>query len=87
MTCSLYVIPANKYRQYVLLFHVIPKFTEVRAILNWKYEKNGDTLIDVASLLLVFLDIGSYGVSKPQRIVYTGKHNAHHVTNTGLVLI
>ena len=69
----------------MLLLHVIPKFTEVRAILNWKYEQNGDRLIDVASLLLVFLDIGSYGVS--QRLVYNGKHIAHHLTNTGLVLI
>ena len=70
----------------MLLLHVIPKFTEVRAILNWKYEQNGDRLIDVASLLLVFLDIGSYGMSIPQRLVYTGKHNAHHLTNTGLVI-
>ena len=69
----------------MLLLHVIPKFTEVRAILNWKYEQNGDRLIDVASLLLVFLDIGRYEVS--QRLVYNGKHNAHHLTNTGLVLI
>ena len=71
----------------MLLLHVIPKFTEVCAILNWKYEKNGDRLIDVASLLLVFLDIGSYGVSVLQRLVYTGKHNAHHLNNTELVLI
>ncbi len=61
----------------VLLLHVIPKFTEVRAILNWKYEKNGDTLIDVASLLLVFLDIGGYGVSVLKGPDYTGKHNVH----------
>ena len=70
----------------MLLLHVIPKLTEVRSILNWKYEKNGDTLIDVASLLLVFLDIGSYGMSIPQRLVYNGKHNAHHLTNIGLVI-
>ena len=70
----------------MLLFHVI-KFTEVRAILNWKYEWNGDRLIDVASLLLVFLNTGSYDVSIPQRLVYNGKHNAHHLTNTELVLI
>ena len=49
--------------------------TEVRAILNWKYEKNGDGLIDIASLLLAFLDIGSYRVSD-QRIAYPGTHNA-----------
>ena len=71
----------------MLLLHVIPKFTEVRAILNWKYEQNGDGLIDVASLLLVFQDIGSYGASVPQRLVYNGKHNAHHLTSTGIVLI
>ena len=71
----------------MLLLHVIPKLTEVRAILNWKHEMNGDMLIDVASLLLVFLGIRGYGVSKPQRLVYTGKHNAHHLTNIGLVLI
>ena len=71
----------------MLLLHVIPKFTEVRAILNWKYEQNGDRLIDVASLLLVFLDIGSYGVSVPQHLVYSGKHIAHRLNNIGIVLI
>ena len=77
----------HKYHQYVLLLHVIPKLTEIRAILNWKYEQNGDGLIDVASLLLAFLDIGSYGVSIPQHLVYSGKHIAHRLNNIGIVLI
>ena len=59
----------------ICILHSIPKLTEVHAILNWKYEQNGDGLIDVASLLLAFLDIGSYGVSIPQSIVYPGKQS------------
>ena len=58
----------------ICILHSIPKLTEVHAILNWKYEQNGDGLIDVASLLLAFLDIGRYGVSISQRFVYPGKH-------------
>ena len=53
--------------------------TEVRAILNWRYEKNGDPLVDVASLLLAFLDLGSYNVSELPSLVYHGKHYAHHL--------
>lgn len=48
--------------------------TEVLAILNWKYEQNGDGLIDVASLILSFQDLGSYSVMAPQGIVDPGKH-------------
>ena len=55
--------------------NVILKLKEVRAILNWKYEKNGDRLIDVASLLLSFLDKGRYSMSVPQQFTYAGKHN------------
>lgn len=65
--------------QSMLHLHVIPKMTEVRAILNWKYEKNGDPLIDVASLLLAFLDLGSYNVSVPPSLVYHGKHSTHRL--------
>ena len=46
--------------------------TEVRGILNWKYEQNGDPLMDVASMLLAFLDLGSYNVSETPSLVYHG---------------
>ena len=48
--------------------------TEVCGILHWKYEKNGDPLMDVSSLLLPFMDIGSYDVEGPVQLVYTGKY-------------
>ena len=47
--------------------------TEVRAILHWKYEKNGDPLMDVSSLLLPFMDIGSYTIEEPVDFVYSSK--------------
>ena len=46
---------------------------EVRAILNWKYEQNGDPLMDVASLLLPFMDIGNCTVQKPLQLICPGK--------------
>ena len=50
--------------------------TEVRAILNFKYEMNGDPIMDVASLLLFFKDKGNY--SAKSEIVYHGKYCSTH---------
>ena len=75
VTFTLCDVYTNKYGQKYCISNIIMKLTEVRAILNWKYEPNGDGLIDVAALLLVFQDIGSYRVAD-QRIVYPGKHDA-----------
>lgn len=51
--------------------------TEVQAILHWKYEENGDPVMDVASLLLPFMDIGNVTVEGPVQLLHQGMECMH----------
>lgn len=37
---------------------------EVKAMLNFKYDNNGDFLMDIASMLMAFQKTGDYSVSR-----------------------
>ena len=48
---------------------------KVKAVVNFKYARNGDPLVDVASLLMVFLKPGSRAMCAPVRLLVSGKSN------------
>lgn len=60
-------------RVYVILHLPLPHKMTVQAMLNFKYAKNGDPLVDVASLLMVFLKPGNRSVSSG--LLVSGKWN------------
>ena len=73
--CELYCVCACV--NYCVCLCLSLKLTDqVCAILNWKYEKYGDPLIDIASLLQVFLNLAGYSgysVSVKSSLVCEGK--------------
>lgn len=60
---------------FFLILHlcITLKLTEVVGILGWKFEGDGDGLIDLASLLITFKDPGNCKLVVLSQILYPGE--------------